>query len=237
MTVCLQRTAWRAWTHAALAMGLVLMLAAAPAHAQTFKQDPLPYAYAALEPHIDAMTMEIHYTRHHKAQADALNKLADENAELKSLTLEQILSQTQRFPASVRDNAGGHWNHDFFWRVMAPPAQAGAPSAVLARQIDADFGSMDKLREQFNQAAAQRFGSGWAWLIVKDRKLAITSTPNQDNPLMDVAEVRGTPVLGVDVWEHAYYLKYQNKRGDYLASWWKVVNWNEVNKRFEAAMR
>jgi superoxide dismutase, Fe-Mn family len=218
-------------------VALMLAASALGAASQTFKQAPLPYPYAALEPSIDAQTMEIHYTRHHKAQVDALNKLADETPELKNMSVEQILAQVKKYPAGVRNNAGGHWNHDFFWRVMAPPAQAGQPSAALARQIEADFGSIDKLREQFSQAAAQRFGSGWAWLIVKDNKLAITSTANQDNPLMDLAEVRGTPVLGVDVWEHAYYLKYQNKRGDYLSAWWQVVNWNEVNKRFESAMR
>jgi Fe-Mn family superoxide dismutase len=155
---------------------------------------------------------------------------------LKEGAIEPLLARVSTLPPGVRNNLGGHYNHSLFWTVMAPAGQGGAPSAELAAAMTAAFGSMDAMKQQFSQAAATRFGSGWAWLIVKaDGTLAITSTPNQDNPLMDVADVRGTPVLGLDVWEHAYYLKYRNLRGDYIAAWWDVVNWNEVNRRYAAA--
>ena len=203
--------------------------------AQVFRQAPLPYAPDALEPVIDKATMEIHHGRHHKAYYDALNNAAASSPEVARASLEQLVATASRQTMVVRNNAGGAWNHAFFWSTMAPVGQGGAPSPALMARIQADFGSMDTLMRQFNQAGASRFGSGWAWLIVKDGRLAVTSTPNQDNPLMDLAEVRGTPILGNDVWEHAYYLKYQNRRADYLSAWWQVVNWNEVNRRFAAA--
>lgn len=209
----------------------------AAATAQAFPQAPLPYAYDALEPVIDQATMQIHYSRHHKAYHDALNRAAATNPELARTPLEQILASVSRQPAVVRNNAGGIWNHAFFWHSMAPAGQRGTPSPELLQRVNTDFGSLENMQKQFDQAGAARFGSGWAWLIVREGRLAITSTPNQDNPLMDLAELRGVPLLGNDVWEHAYYLKYQNRRADYLQAWWQVVNWNEVNRRFAAAMR
>ncbi len=210
--------------------------AAAPAPA-VFKQAPLPYSFDALEPVIDKQTMELHWGRHHKAQYDALNAIAAQNPEVAKMTIEQLHANMSKFPAGVRNNAGGVWNHDFFWQIMAPADRRGSPSAALLQRIVADFGSVDAMRTQFNAGGATRFGSGWVWLIVKDKKLMVVSTPNQDNPMMDVAEVRGTPIIGNDVWEHAYYLKYNNRRGEYLTNWWQVVNWNEVNKRFDDAMK
>ncbi|MGL4234176.1 MAG: superoxide dismutase [Casimicrobium sp.] len=212
--------------------------AAAPAPAPVvFKQAPLPYAFDALEPVIDKATMELHHGRHHKAQYDALNAIAATNADVAKATIEQLHANMSKFPAGVRNNAGGVWNHDFFWQIMAPADKRGSPSPALLQRIVADFGSVDEMKKQFNAGGATRFGSGWVWLIVKDKKLVVTSTPNQDNPLMDLAEVRGTPIIGNDVWEHAYYLKYNNRRGEYLTNWWQVVNWNEVNKRFDEAMK
>jgi Fe-Mn family superoxide dismutase len=211
--------------------------APAPAVPQVFRQAPLPYAPDALEPVIDRATMEIHHGRHHKAYYDALNTAAAGNPEVARSSVEQLLPRISQFPAVVRNNAGGVWNHDFFWKTMAPVGQGGAPSPALLARINADFGSLDQLKDQFNKAGAGRFGSGWVWLVAKDGKLAVSSTPNQDNPLMDVAEVRGAPILGNDVWEHAYYLKYNNRRADYLAAWWQLVNWNEVNRRFAAVGR
>lgn len=211
--------------------------AAAPVAQGPYVLPPLPYAADALEPAIDAETMTIHHQRHHGAQVNALNQLSATVPELKDGTVEPVLARVSTLPAGVRNNLGGHYNHSLFWSAMAPAGQGGAPSAELAAAITAAFGSMDAMKQQFSQAAATRFGSGWAWLIVKaDGTLAITSTPNQDNPLMDVAEVRGTPVLGLDVWEHAYYLKYRNLRGDYIAAWWDVVNWNEVSRRHAEAV-
>lgn len=211
--------------------------AAAPVAQGPYVLPPLPYAADALEPAIDAETMTIHHQRHHGAQVNALNQLSATVPELKDGTIEPVLARVSTLPAGVRNNLGGHYNHSLFWSVMAPAGQGGAPSAELAAAITAAFGSMDAMKQQFSQAAATRFGSGWAWLIVKaDGTLAITSTPNQDNPLMDVAEVRGKPVLGLDVWEHAYYLKYRNLRGDYIAAWWDVVNWNEVSRRHAEAV-
>jgi len=198
-----------------------------------FTLAPLPYAYDALEPHIDTLTMQIHHDKHHQAYVDNLNKaIAGTPNENKSL--EELVKAAGSISPAVRNNGGGHWNHNFFWESLAPNA-GGAPTGKLADAINAAFGSFDEFKNKFNQAGLTRFGSGWAWLIAKDGKLEITSTPNQDNPLMDVAEVKGTPLLGADVWEHAYYLKYQNKRADYLAAFWSVVNWAKVAERFAAA--
>jgi Fe-Mn family superoxide dismutase len=199
-----------------------------------FELAPLPYANNALEPFIDAMTMEIHHDRHHAAYVNNLNA-AIKDTEWDGKSLLDILANISKASPAIRNNGGGHFNHDLFWSVMGPN-KGGNPSGELADAIHAAFGSFDDFKTQFNQAGATRFGSGWAWLIVKaDKSLAICSTPNQDNPLMDIAEVKGTPILGCDVWEHAYYLKYQNKRPDYMANWWNVVNWDEVSKRFTAA--
>lgn len=199
---------------------------------------PLPYAYDALEPAIDKQTMEIHHGRHHKAYVDNLNAALADKPELAKLPLFELMKDAGKHGAAIRNNGGGHYNHMLFWQLMAPVGKGGAPSAALVKAIDRDLGGMEAFKKAFADAGAKRFGSGWAWLVVTaDKKLAVTSTPNQDNPLMDVAEVKGLPILALDVWEHAYYLKYMNKRGDYIGAWWTVVNWNEVNKRFDAAMR
>ena len=194
----------------------------------------LPYAFNALEPHIDARTMEIHHGKHHNAYVTNLNKaIAGTDAE--NLSIEDICRYASKYPAAVRNNGGGHYNHSLFWTVLGSDG-GGAPSGALAKAIDSAFGSFDAFKSKFAEAAAGRFGSGWAWLIVDaNGKVAVTSTPNQDNPLMDVAEAKGTPILGLDVWEHAYYLNYQNRRPDYIAAFWNVVNWSEVEKRFESA--
>jgi len=198
-----------------------------------FTLPALPYAHEALEPHIDTLTMQIHHGKHHQAYVDNLNKaIAGTPNEGKSL--EELVKHAGTISPAVRNNGGGHWNHSFFWESLAPDA-GGTPSDALGDAITAAFGSFDEFKTKFAAAGVGRFGSGWAWLIVKDGKLEISSTPNQDNPLMDVAEVKGTPILGVDVWEHAYYLKYQNKRPDYLSAIWNVINWNKVAERFEAA--
>ncbi len=194
----------------------------------------LPYAHNALEPHIDAQTMEIHHGKHHQAYVDNLNK-AIEGTDAADLPLEDLIKNISKYPAAVRNNGGGHFNHSLFWTVLTPGAKA-APEGKLADAINEAFGGLDALKEKMSTAGATRFGSGWAWLIVKDGKLEVTSSPNQDNPLMDVAEVKGTPIFGIDVWEHDYYLKYQNKRPDYLKAIWSVVNWDEVAKRYEAAL-
>ncbi|MCC5919480.1 MAG: superoxide dismutase [Cyclobacteriaceae bacterium] len=198
-----------------------------------FELPSLPYAYDALEPHFDAKTMEIHHSKHHNAYVTKLNG-AIEGSDLASKSLEDIQVEAGKAGAAVRNNGGGHFNHTLFWQILSPNG-GGNPSGELAAAIDKTFGSFDKLKEEFNNAAATRFGSGWAWLIVKNGELVVTSTPNQDNPLMDVTDVKGTPILGLDVWEHAYYLKYQNKRPDYISAFWNLVNWEEVSKRFEAA--
>ena len=198
-----------------------------------FTLPELPYAHNALEPHIDAQTMQIHHGKHHQAYVDNLNK-AIAGTEHENKSLEELIASAGTISPAVRNNGGGHWNHSFFWEILGPNA-GGQPSGALADAINQTFGSFDAFKEKFNTAGATRFGSGWAWLVVKDGKLEITSTPNQDNPLMDVAEVKGTPVLGVDVWEHAYYLKYQNRRPEYLAAFWNVVNWNKVSERFQNA--
>ena len=198
-----------------------------------FTLAPLPYSHDALEPHIDTLTMQIHHGKHHQAYVDNLNKaLAGTPNENKSL--EEIVAHAGSISVAVRNNGGGHWNHTFFWESLAPNA-GGAPEGKLADAINSAFGSFDAFKEKFATAGMTRFGSGWAWLIVKEGKLEIVSTPNQDNPLMDIAETKGTPILGVDVWEHAYYLKYQNRRADYLGAFWNVVNWKTVAARFEKA--
>ncbi|UYQ92458.1 superoxide dismutase [Chitinophaga horti] len=198
-----------------------------------FTLPSLPYASDALEPHFDKQTMEIHHGKHHQAYVDNLNK-AIAGTENENKSLEELVASAGKISPAVRNNGGGHWNHSFFWTSLAPNA-GGAPTGALGEAINSAFGSFDAFKEKFNQAGITRFGSGWAWLLVKDGKLEISSTPNQDNPLMDVAEVKGTPLLGVDVWEHAYYLKYQNRRADYLNAFWSLVKWEEVAKRFDAA--
>ncbi len=205
---------------------LVLPSFSAPV-ADSFTLSALPYAFDALEPHIDRLTMEIHHERHHKAYVDNLNKALPGTTK----TLEEILATVSSQSVAVRNNGGGHWNHSFFWNVLGP-AKGTKPSEALAKQIDADFGSFDAFKAEFTKAATSRFGSGWAWLLKKDGKLVISSTPNQDNPLMDVAEVKGQPILALDVWEHAYYLKYMNKRADYIAAFWNLVNWDFVSTNF-----
>jgi Fe-Mn family superoxide dismutase len=200
-----------------------------------FTLPALPYAHDALEPYIDTTTMQIHHGKHHQAYVDNLNKaVAGTPNENKSL--EELVKIAGSISPAVRNNGGGHWNHSFFWEILAPKA-GGAPSGNLGDAINASFGSFDTFKEKFNAAGVGRFGSGWAWLIVKDGKLEISSTPNQDNPLMDVAEVKGTPILGVDVWEHAYYLKYQNRRPEYLGAIWNVISWDKVADHFAKASK
>ncbi len=199
----------------------------------SFELPKLSYEYTALEPHIDARTMEIHHSKHHQAYVTNLNNaLAGTDAE--NLSIEEICKNISKYPMPVRNNGGGHFNHSFFWKIIGPNA-GGSPSGKLLDAINADLGGMDKFKEEFAKAATTRFGSGWAWLCVKEGKLCVCSTPNQDNPLMDIAECKGTPVLGLDVWEHAYYLHYQNRRPDYITAFWNVVNWAEVEKMYEAA--
>ena len=200
-----------------------------------FTLPPLPYAYDALEPAIDKETMTFHHDKHHQAYVDKLNEAVDKDASLQGKSLEKLFETISGAPKAVRNNGGGHWNHSLFWELLAPADKAGQPSAELAAAIDRDLGGMDKFKEAFNAAGAGQFGSGWAWLIVQDGKLKVTSTPNQDNPLMDVADEKGAVVLAADVWEHAYYLKYQNRRADYLKAFWSVVNWNKANALFAAA--
>jgi len=198
-----------------------------------FTLPALPYAPEALVPHIDKLTMEIHHGKHHQAYINNLNAALDSDAGLQSQSLETLLSGIQALPeairGAVRNNGGGHWNHSFFWNVLSP--SGGAPTGEIESLITRDFGSLDAMKDQFNKAAATRFGSGWAWLCkAQDGKLFICSTANQDNPLMDIAEHKGTPLLGLDVWEHAYYLNYQNRRPDYIAAFWNIVNWSQVNQ-------
>jgi len=199
-----------------------------------FTLPALPYAYDALEPYIDKLTMEIHHDKHHQAYVDNLNK-AIAGTENEKKSLEDLVANAGKISPAVRNNGGGHWNHSFFWELLS--AKGGKPSGKLADAINSTFGSLEALQEKVSTAGATRFGSGWAWLIVKDGKLEVTSTPNQDNPLMDVAEVKGTPLLGIDVWEHAYYLKYQNKRPDYLKAIWNVINWEKVAANYAAAVK
>jgi superoxide dismutase, Fe-Mn family len=199
-----------------------------------FTLPALPYAFNALEPHIDARTMEIHHGKHHNAYVTNLNNAIAGKPE-ENLSIEEICKSVSKYPAAVRNNGGGHYNHSLFWTLLSPKGE-GSPSGALGDAIKSAFGTFDEFKTKFAAAATGRFGSGWAWLIVDaSGKLQITSTPNQDNPIMDVAEGRGTPVLGLDVWEHAYYLNYQNRRPDYIAAFWNVVNWSEAAKRFGSA--
>jgi Fe-Mn family superoxide dismutase len=197
-----------------------------------FELGALPYEYDALEPYIDKMTMEIHHGKHHNAYVNNLNA-AVEGTELAGKSLEELFKNISKQPVAVRNNGGGHFNHTLFWSVMGP--NGGTPEGDLLKAINSEFKSFDDFKTAFNNAAATRFGSGWAWLIVRDGKLAIGSTPNQDNPLMDVSDIKGTPILALDVWEHAYYLKYQNRRPEYIGNWWNVVNWKEVSRRYTEA--
>ncbi|MBC7446491.1 MAG: superoxide dismutase [Hymenobacteraceae bacterium] len=199
-----------------------------------FELPTLPYAPDALEPHIDRQTMEIHHGKHHQAYVTNLNN-AVAGTELEGKSIDEIVKQGAALPPAVRNNGGGHWNHSMFWQILGPNG-GGQPTGAIAGAIDSAFGSFDKFKEEFAKAATTRFGSGWAWLVkTEDGTLRITSTPNQDNPLMlGVDGSGGTPVLGLDVWEHAYYLKYQNRRPDYIAAFWNAINWSEVNKRFGA---
>ena len=212
-------------TLGAVAMGSGLM--ATPHGDPNFSLPVLSYEYKALEPHIDALTMEIHHSRHHKSYVDNLNKLCMDN-HIHEANLDIILKEISKYPVGVRNNGGGHWNHSFFWNIMKPNG-GGVPTGKVLDAINASFGDFDKFKAQFNDAAKSRFGSGWAWLVKSaDGKLMIGSTPNQDNPLMDICDLKGSPVLGLDVWEHAYYLKYMNKRIDYIEAWWNVINWDMV---------
>ena len=196
----------------------------------SFELPKLTYAYNALEPHIDARTMEIHHSKHHAAYVNNLNAALTGTA-AEGQTIEQLMAGISKLSPAVRNNGGGHYNHSLFWELMAPNA-GGNPTGALAEAINQAFGSFDKFKEDFAKAGATRFGSGWAWLVKHDGKLVVTSTPNQDNPIMDIAEVKGTPILAVDVWEHAYYLNYQNRRPDYITAFWNVINWNVVAERF-----
>ncbi len=199
-----------------------------------FVLDPLPYANDALEPHFDALTMEIHHDRHHNAYVTNLNA-AVAGTELEGKSIEELIAGISKLSPAVRNNGGGHWNHTFFWNILSPNG-GGAPVGTLAEAITAKFGSFETFKDEFKKAGLTRFGSGWAWLVVTaDGSLAVSSTPNQDNPLMDIADVKGTPIIGLDVWEHAYYLKFQNKRPDYIDSFWNVVDWAGAEARYQAA--
>ncbi len=201
-----------------------------------FKQQPLPYGYNALEQAIDAKTMEIHYTKHAAGYATNLQDAAKAEGVDMARPLEEVLDSIKKYSTKMRNNAGGHYNHEIFWKMMSPNG-GGAPTGALATAINSSFNSFDAFKTAFEDAAKTRFGSGWAWLYVdNDKRLKIGSTPNQDNPLMNVADIKGYPILGLDVWEHAYYLRYQNKRPEYIANWWKVVNWDYVQQRFGAAV-
>ncbi len=199
----------------------------------TFELPSLPYSYGALEPHIDSTTMEIHHTKHHAGYVKNLNAAVQENKI--NGTLDEIIKNVGKYPAAVRNNGGGHWNHSFFWKLMGP-GRDGKPNEKMNVAINSAFGNFDTFRSQFVDTAAKRFGSGWAWLILnKNNKLEIGSTANQDNPLMDISDLKGTPIMAIDVWEHAYYLKYQNLRGDYLKAWWNVLNWDQIAENLEMA--
>lgn len=206
--------------------GLPRARAAAPAHTLP----DLPYGFDALEGAIDAATMEIHHGRHHAGYVKTLNAALSEQPALAGESLEALFARVSTLPPVIRNHGGGHWNHSLFWTLMAPPGTGGDPSAALSADLQRAFGSLDGFKTAFAKASAGQFGAGWGWLVMTDDGLRITTTANQDNPLMDVAPVRGRPILGVDVWEHAYYLRYQNRRADYLDAWWTVVNWSEVNR-------
>lgn len=199
-----------------------------------YGQKPLPYSYAALEPIIDAMTMEIHYSKHAAAYAKNLaDAVLAEKVDPAKETLQSVLAKISKYSAKMRNNGGGHYNHEFFWKSMKSPADSNTPDSAIMKLLIRDFGSYEAFKTQFTDAGKNRFGSGWAWLVkTSDNKLIVGSTPNQDNPLMDISDIKGTPLLGLDVWEHAYYLKYQNRRPDYINAWWNVVNWEIVQKRF-----
>ncbi len=201
-----------------------------------FEFPALPYAYDALEPHIDRMTMEIHHTKHHKAYFDKFTA-AIEGTELENKSLKEIFAHVSKAPVAVRNNGGGFFNHNLFWEILSPNG-GGQPGGELAEAITKKFGSFDEFKTKFNDAAATRFGSGWAWLSVKaDNSLCVCSSPNQDNPLMDVHDCQGTPIMGLDVWEHAYYLKYQNRRPDYISAFWSLVNWTKVAENYKNAVK
>ena len=205
--------------------------------ATSYAQTPLPYSFSTLEPVIDAQTMELHYTKHAAAYAKNLNEAAQaENVNTQQTPVEQLLANISKYSMKMRNNAGGHYNHELFWKCMSSPAGAEVmPSGKLKAAIEKDFNSFAAFQSEFNDAAKNRFGSGWAWLVMSnDKKLMIGSTPNQDNPLMDVSALKGMPLFGLDVWEHAYYLKYQNRRPEYITAWWKVINWRFIQQRFEA---
>lgn len=214
-------------------ISLLLFASPALAIAESFKLPALPYGFDALEPHIDAKTMQIHHSRHHQAYVNNLNAAVLQDSRLEGMTLEQIQRGISEYSEALRNNGGGHYNHSLFWTLLAPVGKGGEPSAELTAALVEQFGSVDEFKRQFENAALSVFGSGWAWLIRTDSgELVISTTPNQDNPLMDVVSPNGEPLLAIDVWEHAYYLKYQNVRADYARGWWPVVNWNEVNRRF-----
>ena len=201
-----------------------------------FELPNLPYAHDALEPHFDTLTMQIHHGKHHNAYVTNLNA-AIAGTENEGKSLEELMANISKLPAAVRNNGGGHYNHSLFWTILSPNG-GGAPTGAIGEAINATFGSYDKFKEEFSKAAATRFGSGWAWLCVgADNKIAVCSSPNRDNPLMDIAECKGTPILGLDVWEHAYYLHYQNRRPDYISAFYNLINWDEVNRRFAAATK
>lgn len=228
-----------------LALTLALVASALPAYAagntaqsSAFTLPALPYDTDALAPAIDKKTMEIHHGKHHQAYINNLNAEVEKDTSLKGKTIGDIVTSISQHTPAVRNNAGGHWNHSFFWTIMAPPAKTGTPSLDFNKALNDAFGSMTAFKEKFEKAGAGQFGSGWVWLIVnKDKKLEIVTTPYQDNPLMDDAPVKGTPILGNDVWEHAYYLTYQNKRADYLKNWWSVVNWTKVSENYAEALQ
>lgn len=220
-----------------LAAAVLAGVMSAAALAAPFTLAPLPYATDALQPAIDKATMELHHGKHHQAYVTGLNTALESLPALQNKSLEALLAQAGTTPAAVRNNAGGHWNHTFFWQSMAPVNKVGALSPALKAALEKQFGSVDEFKAQFRQAGLSRFGAGWAWLLVDEKgQLAVSSTPNQDNPLMDVAEVKGTPILGNDVWEHAYYLQYNNRRADYLDAWWQVVNWAVISERYAVAI-
>jgi superoxide dismutase, Fe-Mn family len=196
-----------------------------------FELPKLGYDYSALEPHIDARTMEIHHTKHHQGYTDKLNEALNGSG-FEGKSIEEILKNVSNLPKAVRNNGGGYYNHNLYWKILAPGG-ASQPGGELSDALKESFDSVEKFRDAFVQAALTQFGSGWAWLVLQNNKLVVSSTPNQDNPLMDVADVQGKPILGVDVWEHAYYLKYQNKRADYVDAFWSLINWDEVTRRFK----
>ncbi|MBF4486280.1 superoxide dismutase [Flavobacterium sp. CSZ] len=214
---------------------LIVMLLLCVSVSAQFVQKPLPYAYDALESYIDAKTMEIHYSKHHAGYVKNLNDALKGTA-LDKMTLYELFSKASSLPVAVRNNAGGHYNHEMFWSVLTPDKNT-KPSVTLLKSINEKFGSMENLKQQLNQAALARFGSGWVWLYVSgENQLEISTTANQDSPLMDDTQNKGVPILGIDLWEHAYYLKYQNKRADYLGALWNVINWNEVSNRYHSAL-